>query len=69
MWKLLESCWLQNPKKRPTMEEVVRRWQKIVENDNNNRAIECVKITPTIQTSSSGPFSTSMIDLGAHHPN
>ena len=25
MWRLLESCWQQNPKKRPSMEEVVRR--------------------------------------------
>ncbi|KAF9646894.1 kinase-like protein [Thelephora ganbajun] len=42
MWKLLESCWQQTPKKRPTMEEVVRRWQKFVEsiNDNNNVAPE-----------------------------
>ena len=33
MWKLLENCWQQNRKKRPTMEEVVRRWQKFVEHD------------------------------------
>jgi len=37
MWELLESCWHQNPKKRPTMGEVVRRWQKFVENINDDR--------------------------------
>ena len=61
MWKLLEGCWQHNPKKRPTMEEVVRRWQKFVEN------IRCVQITLIIRISSSVPLSTSMIDLGAHH--
>ncbi|KAF9647761.1 kinase-like protein [Thelephora ganbajun] len=35
MWKLLESCWQHNPRKRPKMEEVVRRWQKFVENIND----------------------------------
>ena len=69
MWKLLESCWLQNPKKRPTMEEVVRIWEKIVENDNNNGVIECVKITLIVRTWSSAPFSNSTIDLGVHHPS
>ena len=32
MWKLFESCWRQNPKKRPTMEEVVMRLRKFVGN-------------------------------------
>jgi len=36
MWKLLESCWNQSPKKRPAMDEVVRRWRKFVENINDN---------------------------------
>jgi len=36
MWKVLESCWQQVPKKRPTMEEVVRRWQRLVENGSGN---------------------------------
>jgi hypothetical protein len=31
MWKLLESCWQQNPEKRPTMEEVVRIWEELLE--------------------------------------
>ncbi|KAF9646798.1 kinase-like protein, partial [Thelephora ganbajun] len=60
MWKLLESCWQQIPKKRPTMEEVVRKWQKFVEsiNDNNNVVPECVQIALVTRTSSSVPFST-----------
>ena len=46
MWKLLESCWQQNPKKRPTMQEVVRRWGQFVENNSgSNTANECVCIT------------------------
>ena len=54
MWKLLESCWNQNPKRRPAMEDVVRRWQRFVENDNNNNvATECVQITLLISSSSS----------------
>ena len=46
MWRVIEACWQQNPKKRPTMEEVVRRWQKFIEHDNNhiNVVNECVKI-------------------------
>ena len=45
IWKLLESCWHQNPKKRPTMEEVVRRWRKFVDNNNDNNVVpECVQI-------------------------
>ena len=47
----------------------MRRWEKIVENDNDNGVIECVKITLIIRTSSSALFSTSMVDLGAHHPS
>ena len=52
MWKLLESCWQQNPKKRPTMEEVVKRWEKFVEPDNNDNNIltECVEITLVFRT-------------------
>ena len=35
MRNLIESCWRQNPKKRPTMEQVVRKWQKCVEGDGS----------------------------------
>ena len=44
IWKILESCWQQNPKKRPTMEEVVRRWQNLVER-GNSVVTEWVQIT------------------------
>ena len=37
MWKFLETCWKQNPKKRPTMNVVVREWERFVESDR------CVK--------------------------
>ena len=61
IWKLLESCWQQNPKKRPTMDEIVRRWEKFVENGNDDVTFfpECVQTTLVIPTLSSVPFSTS----------
>ena len=37
MLKFLESCWHQDPEKRPTMEEVVRRWRRFVVRNNNDR--------------------------------
>jgi len=56
MWKLLESCWQHNPKKRPTMNEIVRRWKTFVEHDDDNGVItECVIITSVILASSSQP--------------
>jgi hypothetical protein len=30
MWKLIESCWRQNPRKRPTIEEIVVRLREII---------------------------------------
>ena len=33
IWKLLESCWQQDTRKRPTIEEVMRKWQKFVDDD------------------------------------
>jgi len=51
MWILLESCWQQDPEKRPTMEEVARRWQGFIQK-NDNIVTECVQITLVI------PFST-----------
>ena len=32
MWSVIQSCWQQNPKKRLTMQEVVRRWKSFVGN-------------------------------------
>ena len=54
MWKLLESCWQQNPRKRPVMEEVVRRLQRFV--DDSNVATKCVRITLLIRSSYSVLF-------------
>jgi len=60
IWKLLESCWQQNPEERPTMEEIVRRWERFVENSNDdgNSFPECVQISLVIRISSSVRFST-----------
>lgn len=44
MWKLLESCWQQDPKRRPTMEEVVRRWEAFIEPSGDDNDTKCVKI-------------------------
>jgi serine/threonine protein kinase len=54
MWKLLESCWHQDPKKRPKMEEVVKEWEKFV---GRNSIARCVQLTPAIKSSSSVPSS------------
>ena len=44
MWNVFESCWRQNPKNRPTAEEVVRRWGKFVGDDDVLNALpECVQ--------------------------
>jgi hypothetical protein len=46
IWKLLEACWRQSPRKRPTMREVVKRWQKVVDNEDDlNTFPECVEAT------------------------
>jgi len=34
MWKLLESCWYQDPEKRPTVRKVIKRWRKFVAREN-----------------------------------
>ena len=34
IWALLERCWQQDPKKRPTMEKVVRKWQRFVDSED-----------------------------------
>jgi hypothetical protein len=46
IWSVLESCWHQNPKKRPTMREVVRRWQRFVGNEHDLKTLHgCVSTT------------------------
>lgn len=59
VWELLESCWQQNPKKRPTIEGVARRWKKFVghNNDGDDMVTECVHIALGLLTSSLVPFS------------
>lgn len=39
MWELLESCWQQDPGKRPTMREVVSIWQEFVKKDDELTAL------------------------------
>lgn len=50
MWNLLQSCWQRFPNNRPTMEEVVDRWQELVgysngDTSNYSAATRCVRIT------------------------
>ena len=67
MWELLESCWQEDPKRRPTMEEVVGRWQEFVGRDNDgNEVTECVQIIPLLLTSSLFHSHFSAIDLENH---
>ena len=59
MWGILESCWRQDPKKRPTMQEVVRKWQRFVGNDDDlNTFPECVQPTLVIPSLFPDLFST-----------
>ena len=39
IWDFLESCWQRNAEKRPTMEEVVRRWEKFAERSNDDNIV------------------------------
>ena len=76
MWKLIESCWQQDPEERPTMDEVVRRLREFVEHDDDNNnnnnnnnddvVTECVQI---VLTSSSIRFSIfyDQLELGDHN--
>ena len=54
IWKLLERCWEQKPKKRPTMEEVVRRWQGFEAREFANSAL-----TPEQSRQRAGPLLNS----------
>ena len=42
IWGLLTSCWQQDPERRPTMNEVVGRWRKFVEPNENGVVTEYV---------------------------
>lgn len=56
-WKLLKKCWQQSPGKRPTMKEVVRRWEMLVEHgDGDNDTItEYAQVIRVVRVSSTQP--------------
>ena len=56
MWKIIDSCWQQNPKKRPTIEAVVRRWQKFVEYDDDGNVV-----TEYVQIANASDFVFTLI--------
>ena len=66
IWSVLESCWHQNPKKRPMMQEVVIKWQRFVGNDDNLRVFpeyvqgSRIRLQPR--------FQLLTIDLGSYTP-
>ena len=64
MWKLLEDCWHQNPKKRPAMKEVVKRLQKFVE---GNTVTECVQTSSYVEPHTHPCLNSLKIDIGNHH--
>ena len=46
MWNLIESCWKQNPKKRPTIGEVLVKLQELFsDTKDNSNDLECVQIS------------------------
>ena len=63
MWELLGSCWQQDPEERPTMEEVVKRWEKFVEynDDDSDVFTRCVYVPLVIRTPPLVPFLTVLI--------
>lgn len=63
MWTLLENCWQQRYKKRPSMEGVVREWRRFVENGDCNDVAECVQIILATEASHSAPSSMLMVGL------
>ena len=55
MWSIFESCWQQDPKKRPTIKEVTRKWQRFVgDGDAFTVSLKCVQTTPIIPTPCQG---------------
>ena len=66
MWKLVQSCWQQNPEERPTIGEVVGEWGKFVErkSDDNIIVTECVHIAGDLWFHS----QLSLIDVGNLDP-
>lgn len=73
MWNLLQSCWQPDPSNRPTMEELVGRWQEFVECSNDDSSIDiavtwCVKIIRVVRASPPVPSSTSYSQLRKPQP-
>jgi len=69
MWKVLESCWQQNPKRRPTMEEVVRRWQRFVESNGDTNDVTkgpppAARLTPRQRARTEAAKPPPRIDTG-----
>ena len=58
VWNLLENCWHQNPKKRPMIQDVVRRLQRWI--GNGDVSPEYVQTALAAWT----PSQLSAIDLG-----
>ena len=67
MWYLLESCWQQDPKKRPAMEGVVRRWRRFLADGDSVLFPGCVPATLAVSAFSSAPFSTFVIAVGTQN--
>ena len=54
IWNLIESCWRQDPKRRPTIEEIVARLQELVNKTKDNVGVsKCVRIASLV------PFLTT----------
>ena len=66
IWDFLESCWEHNPEKRPTVEEVVRRWEKFVERSDDDDIIVTEYVHVILVSPS--PFSTFFYQLREPQP-
>ena len=68
VWQLIESCWQQDPRTRPTMEEIVRRWGKFVGDDDDVTAFpKCVQSTAVVSVSLLVPFSIGLGNRNMRH--